>query len=44
MVEKISILGIEYVPFPANLVFAETMFSKISGDTVQGLKTVTYIK
>lgn len=37
IVEKVSILGTKYAPFPANLVFAEHLFSHIAGDIVGGI-------
>lgn len=34
--KKINILGLEYVPFPSNLIFAEKLFSHIAGEVVDG--------
>ncbi|MCT4574626.1 MAG: hypothetical protein N4A43_00015 [Alphaproteobacteria bacterium] len=34
--KKINILGLEYVPYPANLIFAEKLFSHIAGEVVDG--------
>lgn len=35
--EHISILGIKYVLFPANLIFAEHLFAHMAGDIVKGV-------
>jgi len=34
---NISIFGTQYMPFPANLIFAEHLFSKIAADVVKGV-------